>query len=41
MKSGGLAPGRYEWAMWRIDSTNDDPLAFGEIVLARVARQPS
>jgi hypothetical protein len=36
-----LQPGRYEWALWRTDSTNDDPLAFGEIVLARAARQPA
>lgn len=35
-----LAPGKYSWALWRTDSTNDDVLAEGTLILAAVAAQP-
>lgn len=31
---------KYAWALWRTDSTNDDPLATGTLVLSQVAAQP-
>lgn len=35
-----LAPGTYNYALWRTDSTNDDPLAYGTLVLSAPAAQP-
>lgn len=37
--TAGLAPGRYEWALWRSDSTNDVVLAWGTLELTRAAAQ--
>lgn len=31
---------KYSWALWRTDSTNDDVLAEGTLVLSSVAAQP-
>lgn len=35
----GLA-GEYSWALWRTDSTNDDPLAVGTVYVSPIAAQP-
>ena len=32
--------GEYEAALWRTDTTNDDPLWVGTVVVTKVARQP-
>ncbi len=37
--TAGLAPGRYEWALCRSDSTNDVVLAWGTLELTRAAAQ--
>lgn len=37
--TAALPPGRYDWALWRSDSTNDVPLAFGTLELTRAAAQ--
>lgn len=36
----GLPSGKYDWALWRTDDANDDPLAEGTLVLVGVAAQP-
>lgn len=37
--TAALAPGRYDWALWRSDSENDVPLAWGTLELTRAAAQ--
>ena len=33
-------PGEFDGALWRTDSTNDDPLFVFTVIVSRVARQP-